>query len=206
MTTIIAIQGDNFALMCSDSRVSDVDDAGFSTQMNTLKDGTSKVASNGKYLLGAAGDLRAINLLHHAFDPPSVPAGIKGKKLDQFFTVKFIPSLRECFEQHGYATPDIEEKKHIAEHDSVVIVAVSGNIYVIDGDYSWLSDTSGVYALGSGSSYALGALTALMPKNALKTPMNVQSAKKLALKAMSIASRFDPHTGAPYHTFVQERK
>ncbi len=202
MTTIVAIQGDGFALICSDSRISDVDRDGYISQVSTLREGTAKVASNGKYLLGAAGDLRAINLLHHAFTPPPVPTGIKGKKLDQFFTVKFIPALRECFEVQGYATPDKDEKAHMAEHDSLIMVAVSGNIYVVDGDYSWLSDTSGVYALGSGSSYALGALTALMPKTAL----TVQAAKKIALKAMTIAARFDPHTGAPFHTFVQEHK
>lgn len=202
MTTIVAIQGDGFALICSDSRISDVDGDGYASQVSTLREGTSKVASNGKYLLGAAGDLRAINLLHHAFVPPPVPTGIKGKKLDQFFTVKFIPALRECFEQHGYATPDKDEKRHMAEHESIVIAAISGNIYIVDGDYSWLSDTSGVYALGSGSSYALGALTALLPK----APLTVQVAKKIALKAMSIAARFDAHTGAPFHTFVQEQK
>lgn len=202
MTTIVAIQGEGFALICSDSRISDMDGEGYAAQVSTLRDGTSKVAANGKYLLGAAGDLRAINLLHHAFLPPPVPAGIKGKKLDQFFTVKFIPALRECFESHGYATPDKDDKRHIAEHESIVIAAVSGQIYVVDGDYSWLSDTSGVYALGSGSSYALGALTALLPK----TLITVQIAKKIALKALNIAARFDSYTGAPFHTFVQEQK
>ena len=202
MTTIVAIQGDGFAMICCDSRISDVDNSGYISQVSTLREGTSKVALNGKYLLGAAGDLRAINILHHAFTQPPPPAGIKGKKLDQFFTVKFIPALRECFESQGYATPDKDEKMHMAEHDSLVIVAVCGNVYVVDGDYSWLSDTSGVYALGSGSSYALGALTALIPKTAL----TVQTAKKTALKAMSIASRFDPHTGSPFHTFVQENQ
>ena len=79
MTTIVAIQGDNFALICSDSRISDIDGDGYAGQVSTLREGTSKVASNGKYLLGAAGDLRAINLLHHAFTPPPVPAELKVK-------------------------------------------------------------------------------------------------------------------------------
>jgi len=203
MTTIIAIQGDNFALLCCDSRIADVDDTGGSvTQVNTLKEGTSKVAFNGKYILGAAGDLRAINLLHHAFVPPPPPAGVKGKKLDQFFTTKFIPALRECFELQGYATPDKDDKMHIAEHDSLVIAAICGNVYIVDGDYSWLSEATGIYALGTGSSYALGALTALIPKSGL----TVQIAKKIALKAMNISSRFDPHTGSPFHTFIQENQ
>lgn len=76
MTTIVAIQGENFAVVCSDSRISDVEESGHIAQINTLREGSSKVAVNGKYLLGAAGDLRAINILHHAFNPPT-PTNLK---------------------------------------------------------------------------------------------------------------------------------
>jgi 20S proteasome alpha/beta subunit len=52
MTTIVGIQGDNFALVCSDSRISDVDDSGHVSQVMTLREGNSKIAVNGKYLFG----------------------------------------------------------------------------------------------------------------------------------------------------------
>lgn len=200
MTTIVAIQGDNFAVVCSDSRIATIDDDGYVSQITTLKEGVGKIAPNGKYLLGAAGDMRAINLLHHVYQPPAVPPGTVGKKLDQFFTSKVVPSMRECFEQHGYALPDTNEKKHIAEHDSIILVAVSGTIYVVEGDYSWTSDAQNFYALGTGSSYALGALQVARGKRKL----SISQAKTLALKALSVAAKFDPHTGAPFHTFVQE--
>ena len=74
MTTIVGIQGDNYSLVCVDSRVSDINEAGYATQIATLGTTSSKVAVNGKYILGAAGDVRAINILHHAFTPPSPPA------------------------------------------------------------------------------------------------------------------------------------
>lgn len=200
MTTIVAIQGDSFAVVCSDSRISTVDDDGYISQVTTLKEGNGKVAANGKYLLGAAGDMRAINLLHHVYQPPAVPPGTFGRKLDQFFTAKVVPSLRECFEQHGYALPDTDEKKHIAEHDSTVLFVVSGMIYIIDGDYSWTSDAQNFYALGTGSSYALGALQVSRGKRKL----TISQARTLAIKALSVASKFDPHTAPPFHTFVQE--
>ena len=98
MTTILGIQGETFALICVDSRISSFDSSGSAYQVNTLKEGSGKVAVNGKYLLGAAGDVRAINILHHVFQPPIPAVNLKGKKLDQFFTAKFIPSLRQCFE------------------------------------------------------------------------------------------------------------
>jgi ATP-dependent protease HslVU (ClpYQ) peptidase subunit len=199
MTTLVAIQGDGFSVACVDSQVSDMDEGGYATQIATLRESSSKLGNNGRYLLGAAGDVRAINIIHHAFNPPTPPPTLKGKKLDQFITVKFIPALRECFESHGYATPDNDEKQHIAEHASTIFVAINGVIYVIDGDYSWISDMNGVYAIGTGAQYALGALHVLMPK----TKLSIASAKKIAMKALSVAAKYDPYTGAPYHSFVQ---
>ena len=201
MTTVIGIQGDGFSVVCADSRVSDIDNSGYISQMLTLREGTGKIANNGKYLIGAAGDMRAINILHHAFQPPTPAPNLRGKKLDEFITVKFIPALRECFEQQGYASPDSnEEKRHIAEQESTILVSIHGSIYVIDGDYSWSSDVSGMYALGTGSAYALGALQSLIGKK----KVTIAHAKSIAIKALNIAAKFDPHTGAPFHWYVQE--
>jgi len=57
MTTIVGIQGETFALICTDSQVSDVDEHGYVTQVVTMRDGTGKVQANGRYLIGAAGDV-----------------------------------------------------------------------------------------------------------------------------------------------------
>jgi ATP-dependent protease HslVU (ClpYQ) peptidase subunit len=200
MTTIIAIQGDSYSLVCSDSRISTIDDGGFASQIVTLRDGSGKVAANGKYLLGAAGDMRAINILHHAFQPPTPPPGTKGKKLDQFITAKFIPALRTCFEQQGYALPERDSSNHLAEHSSVILVSIHGSIYVVDGDYSWTSDSTNTYALGTGSPYALGALNVLMPKRKISSAQ----AKTIALKAIAVAAKYDPYTGSPFHCHIQE--
>jgi ATP-dependent protease HslVU (ClpYQ) peptidase subunit len=107
--------------------------------------------------------------------------------------------LRECFETQGYASPDNDSKQHIAEHASTIFMAVNGQIYIIDGDYSWISDSSGMFAIGSGAQYALGAMFAMQPKG----KMTVGAARKLALKAIATSAKFDPYTGAPYHTFSQ---
>ena len=200
MTTIVAIQGDDWVLVATDSRISSFDGSGMATQSSTLSAGTSKVAQNGKYLLGAAGDVRAINLLHHALQPPAPPPNLAGRKLDAFITTRFIPAMRECFETHGYATPDNDDKQHIAEHASTVLVVVNAHAYVVDGDYSWATDTSGIYAIGSGAAYALGAIHALRNGRTIDTP---QQAKNLATKALTIAGRLDPYTGTPVQTHTQ---
>lgn len=201
MTTIIGIQGKDYALICSDSRISSMDSGGFASQISTLKETNNKVALNGRYLLGAAGDMRAINILHHVFQPPAPTPGLKGKKLDQFITSKFIPSLRVCFENQGYSVPESnEDKAHIAEQGSDILVVLNGSIYIVEGDYSWTSDATGLYALGTGSHYALGALQVLMGK---KNP-TVSQARVIALKAIAVAAKYDPYTGSPFHCFVQD--
>lgn len=204
MTTIIGIQGDGFCIAASDSRLSETEvDSNLISQIVGLRESNGKLGINGKYLLGAAGDLRAINILHHAFRPPEPAPNLKGKKLDQFITVKFIPALRECFEHNGYALPDNDQKQHIAEHSSTVFVAINGQIYIIDGDYSWISDSNGMFAIGTGAQYALGAMYSLMPS---KGKVSLGHGRKMALKALAAAAKFDPYTGAPYHTFVQGKE
>lgn len=202
MTTIVAIQGDDYCVVGTDSRISSFDQSGMAYQITTLGTGSCKIAQNGRYLLGAAGDVRAINILHHAFTPPAPPPKIGGSQLDEFITLKFIPQLQVCFENTGYAMPDLaEDKTHISEQASTILVAINGVVYIIDGDYSWTSDRTGIYAIGTGSSYALGAIQALTGGKHLP----IQKAKAIANKALSITSRFDPYTGSPFQIFSQER-
>lgn len=172
-------------------------------QISTLGNGQSKISLNKKYLLGAAGDVRAINILHHVFQPPAVPANLRGKKLDQFITSKFVPALRACFDQQGYSFPeDRNDKENRAEQGSSVVVVVNATIYVIENDYSWTSEAGGLYAVGTGSSYALGALHALTSGK----KQSPTQAKRTVLKALQIAAKYDPHTGPPFHAYTQEVK
>lgn len=144
--------------------------------------------------------MRAINLLHHAFNPPAPTQKTKGEALDSFMATKFIPALRNCFDAHGYSMPDGKDgKEHMAQHSSSVIAVINAQIYLIDGDYSWISDASGIYATGSGSMYGLGALAALIGN---KVPTEAQ-AKKFITTALQIVAKHDPFTGPPFNTFVQ---
>lgn len=199
MTTILAVQGETFAVIGADSRISLFDDSGTAFQVSTLGTGSAKVAENGKYLIGVAGDVRAINILHHAFQPPAPPTSKDRQKLDGFMTKVFIDSLRRTFEEHGYASPTTEQSEHLAEQSSSIIVAVAGVIYVVEYDYGWTSDTNGVYAIGTGSSFALGAMMALNPG----TPTSPARAERQIIKALTTASKFDPLTGGPFKTFIQ---
>ena len=81
------------------------------------------------------------------------------------------------------------------------MVAINGTIYVIDGDYAWLSDAFGVYAIGSGAQFALGSLATAMPSGG---KVGLRTAKQSALKAIAVAGRYDPGTAAPYQVLVQD--
>ena len=188
MTTLIAVQGDGWAVAACDSRYSD------DNQVYLAGGGAAKLSRVGDYLLGAAGDLRAINILSYLFQPPK-PGLLFDSKLDRFFVRSFIPALRKCFEENGYAADD----KGKASHGSIVLAVVNGVAYQVDSDYSWCRDARGVYGFGTGGPYALGALSVLLP--AEKT---VQNTKKAVRKAVQIASQYDIYTGGQICVFHQQ--
>lgn len=191
MTTIVCVQGPTWAVVGYDSQVTEEDGRRY-----TMARGSTKVAKNGDYLLGAAGDVRAINILTHAFVPP-IADGMVGVKLDRFITNKFIPSLRACFEAQGYAASGKDEQ---AQYGSDVLVVISGTIYVIGDDYSWVRDSAGVYALGTGGDYALGALYS---RGIDKLASKITTAQEAVRASLQIAARLDPGSGAPFHVVSQ---
>lgn len=186
MTTIAAVQGDGWAVVGYDSRVTE------ENRIYQLPKEQGKVVKNGPFLLGAAGDMRAINLLAHVLKPPTPAPNDIGVKLDKFISSKFIPALKSCFDEVQYG-----EK---GEQDSNILVVVHGTIYEIGSGYDWCHDSSGIYAVGSGSGYALGSvITSLEGKK--RTMTNVRSSIRTAL---GISARLDPNTGEPTYMLTQK--
>lgn len=194
MTTIIAVQGPSWAVVGFDSRVTEEGGRSY-----TLGRGSAKVVKNGQYLLGAAGDVRAINILAYAFQPPK-PMDLTGVRLDRFITSKFVPALRSCFEDHGYAS---RESKEQAQHGSVVLAIVNGQIYEIDEDYAWVRDTTGIYSFGSGGDYALGAMYAMTGDSLASS--GVETTKKVIRESLTIAAKLDVGSGPPFHVMHQSQ-
>jgi len=195
MTTILAVQGPAWAVVGFDSKVAEEGGG----RAYTLGRGSAKVMKNGQYLLGAAGDVRAINILAYAFAPPSAGT-LSGVKLDRFMTSKFIPALKECFETHGYAA---KEQKEQSTHGSVVLAIINGQIYEIGSDYAWVRDTTGIYAFGTGGDYALGVMHA---REENISSRGVTETQKLIRDAMTVAGKLDAGSGPPFHVLVQLSK
>ena len=186
MTTIAAVQGESWAVVGYDSRVTEDN-----SKIYTLPKDNGKLFKNGNYLIGCAGDLRAINILAYVFKPPVCSPTAYGVRLDKFMTAVFIPELKKCFEEASYSKD--------GEHDSQLLVVINGTVYEIAEDYAWGRDESGVYTIGSGSSYAQGALLATLETR----KRTLGTAKSLVRQAITIASRLDPSTSPPIYVSVQ---
>lgn len=186
MTTLAAIQGEGWVVVGYDSRVTE------DNRFYILPKDAPKLIKNGPYLLSAAGDMRAINLLAHAFKPPVPTLNEVGEKLDRFITNKFIPALKHCLEENGYGGKEDQESYYFA--------VVNATVYEIGTDFSWARDLNGIYAIGSGSAYALGAMYGQINGSKRTLP----SCRTIVKNAMQIASQLDPSTGEPVTTVVQQ--
>lgn len=191
MTTILAVQGDGWAVIGADTQWStDSGRVGKSTQ--------SKVITLGKYLVGVAGYTRGANIIQHTFTPPAPPPKSQGQKLNKFFVGQFVPAYKTILESHGIGLPQFDNEVAKTPIDSLVVV--NGTIFQIDDDYGTDMDANRLYAIGSGSDYGLGALQALTDKK----KVTIALARRAILKALSISAKFDSATGAPFHVFTQE--
>ncbi len=194
MTTIAAVQGPTWAVVGSDSQISEEYGRTY-----TLAKAGSKVTRNKKYLLGAAGDVRAINLLAYVFRPPNAQSFVDAR-LDRFITSDFVPALRDCFEKNGYGDRRNQETG-AAESGSQVLTVINGSIYVIGEDYSWVRDALGLYGMGTGGDFAVGVLHALLPDGT----KDINEARIAVKTALTVAARLDAASGPPFTLFNQHR-
>jgi ATP-dependent protease HslVU (ClpYQ) peptidase subunit len=193
MTTILAIQGDDYCAIGSDSQWTD--DYNRVGRMNQ-----PKVVAVGKYLIGVAGDTRGANVIQHAFNPPVLPPKLVGAKLVKFMVSHFVPAYKECLEAHGAGRPQYDDQP--AQSANEILVCANGTVFQIDEDYGTETDTCNLYAIGSGAHYGLGALQAYTNGKRVVQA----SAKQLLLKSLTVSAKFDSGSGAPFHTFIQTAK
>ncbi len=186
MTTIASVQGENWAVIGCESRVTEE-----GSKIYTLPKDNGKVFKNGSYIIGCAGDLRAVNLLCYSFKPSTVNPKTYGIRLDMFMTSVFVPELKKCFEDNSYSKD--------GEQGSQILVLANGTVYEIGEDYCWARDDNGVYAIGTGGAYAQGALLATLETR----KRTLGTAKTLVRQAVSIACRLDPNSSPPIYLSVQ---
>ena len=186
MTTLAAIETNEFCVIACDSQSSDQNG---SIQM--LPNG--KIFENGDIIIAGAGDVRGINILEHSWIAPK-----RGRlSTDKFVTRILIPSIRQAFIEAGY---EINKEDSTVIHNNIFLVIVDGKCYRIDEDYSWERSVDGVYTAGSGEAYALGAITYAMSKKKNRTENQVAS---LLQDAVACAIKHDAFSGGVIHTMTR---
>lgn len=180
MTTIVGVQNADGCVIASDSRVADNGKVYSHPEM-------VKAVERGSYIIGGAGDYRALQVVLHGWSPPLVTAKAK-TNLYEFVINKVAPSLKTTLLEAGVEfnkSPDSDYKFELQ-----LIVGINGTLFEIDSDFAVGMNDTGLYAIGSGGDYALGAL----------------HAGATVLDAMRIAAVNNNGTSAPFHILEQETK
>ena len=188
MTTLIAYEGLDWVVIASDRKSSD--DDGFTTYMES-----SKVFKNGPIIIAGAGQVRGINIMQHDFTPPAIGGT---KDTDKYVTSRLIPAMRKTFQDANY---EYVKPESSIENDNIWIIVVSRKVYRINEDYGWERSNENLYAAGSGEQFALGAADALIDGKQIES---VAAAKKILVKAVKIAAKYDSHSGGKIDLTVIE--
>lgn len=173
MTTIIGLQHDNGCLLVADSLLTD--GSGRKYWHPDMK----KLAERGNFIVGTSGDWQFCEVIQHKWNPP-MPTAKDKKDLFAFMIQKAMPTLRQCLIENGYTFDDSNDKKDGERFH--LLIAVCGTIFDVDEQLSVTMSNDGVYAVGSGGDFALGALHAGAD----------------AYKAMEISAKLSALTAGPF--------
>lgn len=173
MTTVIAVQKSDHVILASDSQATK------GSQRVRMEDG--KIRTNGEYTFSVAGLYSMIGALENADFPPvddSVP-------LRKFVSMQVAPLIRRIEKRELKNTGAPPEFQHMMQ--STVVLVVRGQVFEIDNGVIGPKVQSGVYVTGSGSYYALGALSGV-----------VSPSERDVYRALTVASSNDVGTSAPF--------
>lgn len=152
MTTIIGVEYDDHCLIMADSRVTDDDGRVFSHPV------MRKIANRGDVIIAGAGEVSPCDVAQNIWVPPTVT--VKDKKDPyKYMITKAMPSLRKCLTDNGYNFDEPKDKTTGGTRFQFLI-AVGGELFDVDEDLAVMKSDKGLYAIGSGGAYALGALYA----------------------------------------------
>lgn len=141
MTTIIGVQHQWGVEMAADSQVTWGD-----RPVNSF--GINKITDRNGYLLAAAGDGRIADMICYEWKPPKPPTS---GDLYPFMVSKVVPSLRKFLNDGGMDIKGAEFS---------VLLAARGQLFALSSDLTVVRDEDGLYGIGTGGDFALGALYA----------------------------------------------
>lgn len=177
MTTIVALRRGSTVTFGADTQVTANDRANNHTKME-------KITRKNGYIIAGSGDATPCDVLQHVWIPP-IPNAKDKKDIYHFMITKVVPSMREVLDQNDYK-PDPSDK----DSGFSMLVALEGQIFDISDDFSVVLRDDGIYGVGNGSKYAVGALYA---------GATVQ-------RALEIAAKNDIYTSGPFQIVKQTKR
>jgi ATP-dependent protease HslVU (ClpYQ) peptidase subunit len=177
MTTIIAVQSNDGVLFGADSQVTAPNGRKYSASRMV------KITERNEYIIAGSGECAPCDIAQHIWIPPKPNAKDK-KDLYHFMIASVVPSLKQCFKDNDYKINQDDDENAFS-----FLIALCGEIFEIADDFSISLDDSGFYGVGSGSSYAIGAL----------------HAGATVEQALMIAAKNDAFTSAPFVYIEQEK-
>lgn len=187
MTTVIAVETPTGVTFGWDSQI---------TYRHRAVHSDMKVFANGGIVFGTSGDVRYGNILRYMDIPDQ-----NTDDTDRYVTNELIPAMQQALKTADAAK--VSDSK--IDTDSVALVCVRGRMYDIGSDLSWHRSDDGIYAIGSGANYALGALKSMPPiydKTSVIKPSDPYTAATGYLgvrRSLEVAAELDLYTGGELH-------
>jgi ATP-dependent protease HslVU (ClpYQ) peptidase subunit len=176
VTTIVAVAKDGKVIIGADSQTTD-------GNRPVRHPNMKKMSQTNGWIIAGSGDATPCDILQLVFTPP-VPTVKEREDMYRFMVAKFVPAMRECLEENNWK-PDASDK----DSGFSMLFAFDGEIFNIGDDYSVLQNAEGIYGIGSGSPYAMGALY---------VDATIE-------KALETAAKNDVYTSAPFHILEQKK-
>jgi ATP-dependent protease HslVU (ClpYQ) peptidase subunit len=174
MTTIVGLQLDDKSIIAADSRITDHSGQTFSHP------DAKKISERGAFLIAGMGEVMPCDVIQHIWTPLKVT--IKDKQdLYHFMISKVTPSMRACLKENGYNFDENQDSGD-TEQRFTFLISVAGELFEVDQDLSVCRKSDGIYGIGSGGAFAVGAL------HAGATP----------IEALEIASKVSAYTAPPF--------
>lgn len=172
MTCIIALEHKGKVYMGGDSAAV----AGWDIQLSA----DPKVFQVGEFLIGYTSSFRMGQLLQYNLE---IPENADGNDM-RYLVSKFIPAVRECLKEGGYAKIDNNQ-----EEGGFFLIGYHGKAYKVCQDFQITRMTDGYIAVGAGENFALGALAA----------MKIEDPEDAIFRALKVAEMFSGAVRAPFH-------
>lgn len=176
MTVIVGLERDGKIYMGAD---------GMATWGNkTVIMTTPKIGKKGEFLLGGAGNLGSLQLLHYGFTMPPV---MEKQEQIVYLINEFAPAFRKKLKECGFL--EIDKSKETVSNS--FLIGFRGMLFSVSGDLSMVQHADGYASVGSGSEFALGVLHAYRNDKKIKP-------EELIKKALEAAAHHNPYVQEPF--------